>query len=105
MRNVIKCEVWLTSKNSQPSTEHPSLTKVGIARQSPIHEIRGVIELMGYMGESISTHTQRYGIVCSQMHCFPGQPRRFRALFRALDHPAIRHAPHVAPRGHAIGRG
>src|SRR6267154_4070689 len=59
-RSVIKYEVRLTSPNSQPGTKIPSLRQVRIDRQSTIHESHSVVELMGYKGECISTHTQRY---------------------------------------------
>src|SRR6266849_6285651 len=104
MLNVIKCEVRLASPNSQPATKIPRLRQVGIDRETPIDESRSVVELMGYKGESISTHAQRYRVISTQMHCFPGQPRSFGTFLRMLD-PATRLALHVAPRGHAIGAG
>ena len=104
-RNVLKCQVRLASPNSQPTTKPPSLRCVGIDRQSPIHESRGIVELLGYKGECITTHTQRYRVISTQMHCFPGQPCTFRAFLYALDHPATRLAHHDAIRGHAIGAG
>src|SRR5260370_40954236 len=86
MRSVIECDVGLTSPNSQPGTKIPSLRQVRIDRQSPIHESHSVVELMGYKGECISTHTQRYRVTSTEMDCFPGQPHRFRALLHALAH-------------------
>src|SRR6202171_102205 len=102
MRQVLECEVRLTSPNPQPATKRPRMGCVGIDRQSPIHESRSVVELMGYKGECISTHTQRYWVISTEMHCFPGQPRSFGTLLHLLDHPATPLALRVAPRGHAI---
>src|SRR4051794_13216594 len=90
MRNVIECEVRLTSPDPQPGTKRPTLRKVRIDRQSPIHESRSVVELMGYKGECISTHTQRCWVIVSEMHCSPGQPRSFGTLLRMLDRPATK---------------
>jgi hypothetical protein len=53
-RDVLKCEVRLASPDPQPGTKRPSLRCVGIDRQSPIHESRSVVELLGYEGECIS---------------------------------------------------
>src|SRR5258708_7947134 len=105
VRNVIKCEVRLASPYSQPATKIPRLRQVGIDRDSLIHESRSMVELTGDKGESISTHAQRYRVISTQMHCFPGQPRSFGTFLRMLDHPATRLALDVAPRGHAIGAG
>src|SRR3954451_23665311 len=102
-RSVIKCDVRLTSPDSHPGTKIPSLRRVRIDRQSTIHESHSIVELMGYKGEYICTHTQCYRVICSQMHCFPGEPRRFCTLLHVIDHPASRLARGVAPRGHAIG--
>src|SRR6266403_2832971 len=60
---------------------------------------------MGYKGQCKSTHTQRYWIISTQMHCFPGQPRSFGTLLHAVVHPTVRLSPRVARRRHAIGRG
>src|SRR5258707_14414125 len=79
-RSVIKCEVRLTSPNSHPGTKIPSLRQVRIDRQSTIHESHSVVELMGYKGECISTHTQRYRVISTEMDCFPGEPHSFRAF-------------------------
>src|SRR5258708_1223795 len=103
MRNVFECEVRLTSPNSQPGTEIPSLRQVRIDCQSPIHESRSVIELMGYKGECISTHAQSYWVISTEMDCFPGQPRSFGTLLHSLVHPTTPLAPRVAPRGQPIG--
>src|SRR5882724_8054741 len=105
MRNVLKCEVWLAPPNHQPGAEPPTLRKVWIDRQSPIHESRSVIELMGYKGESICTHTQCYGVVATHIYCLPGQPRSFGTLLHMIGHPATRLAQHIAPRCHAVGTG
>src|SRR5258706_7978595 len=105
MRNVLKCQVWLTSPNSQPTTKPPGLRCVGIDRQSPIHESRSFIELMRDKSECITTHTQRDWVIAAEMHCFPGQPGSFGTLPDMLDHPATRLANHITPRGHAISGG
>ena len=89
-RSVLKCEVRLTSPNSQPGTKDPACARLGLTASSPIHESRGVVELMGYKGECISTHTQRYWVVRPQMHRFPSQPHSFGTLLHLLDHPATR---------------
>src|SRR5260370_33388598 len=105
MRNVLKCEVWLAPPNHQPGAEPPTLRKVGIDRQSPIHESRSAIELMGYKGKSICTHTQCYGVVATHIYCLPGQPRSFGTLLHMIGHPATRLAQHIAPRCHAVAAG
>ena len=69
-RNVLKCQVRLTSPNSQPGTEHPISAQVGIDRQAPIHESGSVVELMGYKGERISSHAQRNRVVAPRSTAF-----------------------------------
>src|SRR5258705_13018454 len=98
MRNVLKCQVWLTSPNSQPTTKPPGLRCVGIERQSPIHKSRSFIELMRDKSECIATHTQRDWVIAAEMHCFPGQPGSFGTLLHMLDHPAARLARDIIPR-------
>src|SRR6478672_6454900 len=104
MRNVLKYEIRFTSPDPQPGAKQPSPRKVWIDRQSAIYESGGVVEFVGYKGQRISTHTQRYRVIAAEMHGFPGQPDSFGTLPLVLDHPAARLALHVAPRGHAIGR-
>src|SRR5215475_7262611 len=87
---VIKCEVWLTSENPYPGTKTPGLCQVRIHRQSTIHESNSIVELVGYVGKHIRPHTRRYRIICSQLHCFPGQPRSFGTLLHTIDHPVTR---------------
>src|SRR3984893_6349349 len=104
-RDVLKCEVRLTSPDPQPGTKRPSLRCVGIDRQSPIHESRSVVELLGYKGECISTHTQRNRVFATQMHCFPGHPHTLRAFLNALVRPTKRLTPPAYPRGPSISAG
>src|SRR5262249_16619250 len=97
-------QVQLTSIGPYPAAEIPCCRQVRIQYKCPINVGCTVIKVTNKPGERVPTPGQGDGVIFSQLHGVPSEPRAFASFLRAVDHPSIELAPDVAPCCHAVGR-
>ncbi|TIS86575.1 MAG: hypothetical protein E5W99_11515 [Mesorhizobium sp.] len=104
-RHVLDCDVRVVMAGLEAAAGAPGGCAVRVEHERAVGQCRSGLVIAGDITQRQAAESQRHRIVLAGDSHVADQPGYLGCFLLPVDHPAIRHAPEIAPGGSAFRGG